>query len=605
MKIKLQIRLKMDEMNCFRMYVRESCRFSGEASFIAQIAVFLVFILLSYSEVHASDQKTKDKMKADLEGIKNIFEVSYAPSEWKQSLYGWDLTAEIEKAKDRVQFSETISIKQFQGIVRDFFNSTRDYHVKVNFYSTESSILPFSVKPCEGRYFISFIDQSEDHPQGFDLSLGDELLELDNKPAADVIEELKAQISSNANPATDEELAAVYLTFRSGRLGHPTPKGRMQIKTRSLVGGGEKTQEIAWKYTSERVSNGFEGAFLEEASQGFSLLGNDRCFDKKLILPEYAVIKTLHQAQDNLDSPEDYIGSKNSLLPPLGTIWRKTARNSPFQAYIFENPHGRLLGFVRISHFELSHEDIDEFASIIDLFEAATEALVIDQMNNPGGYLETMYEILSMLSDRSLRLPQHRAMLTQEEAFEAQRMISLLEGCQEYEDGWLFRSKGYENFSISDDTYQKFLGYYKFIESQWNAGLRFTDLHYLDGVDCIQPHPFIAYTKPILVLVNGLDFSCADFFPAILQDNRRAIVMGSRTAGAGGCALEVSFRNRHGIESFSLTTSIAERPGGLRIENVGVVPDIEYNFSLDDILYGYCEFADRINKQLELRLLKE
>ncbi len=52
------------------------------------------------------------------------------------------------------------------------------------------------------------------------------------------------------------------------------------------------------------------------------------------------------------------------------------------------------------------------------------------------------------------------------------------------------------------------------------------------------------------MLINEMDMSCADFMPAILQDNKRATLFGSRTAGAGGHVLSFNFPNIHGIADF-------------------------------------------------------
>ena len=203
-----------------------------------------------------------------------------------------------------------------------------------------------------------------------------------------------------------------------------------------------------------------------------------------------------------------------------------------------------------------------------------------------------------MLTTKPLMVPKHREMITQQEAFEALEMIELLEQFVASGEGELMINTEDPSFQISSQTHQRLLGYFKFIESQWEAGIRLTDLSNINGMDQIHPNSIVCYTKPILVLINSLDFSCADFFPAILQDNNKAILMGSRTAGAGGCVREIAFPNRHGINSFSITTSIAERLDGTPIENLGVIPDIEYNFSKDDILFEYRDFANQINKQV-------
>ena len=354
----------------------------------------LIFLLSIMNILCASVQTSKDKMKADLENIKNIFEVTYAPAEWKRSYYDWDLITEIEKAKDKVQAADKITCRQFQGIVRGFFNSTKDYHVKVNFYSTESSELPFSVKPFNGKYYISSVLNSKEESNRNGISVGDELIEFDHRPINDVIQELKIFTTSNSNPMTDEEMAAMYLTRRSGRLGHITPKGSLRVKIRSASDDKVKTLEMTWKYTPEKVSNGFEGCLSASSKHDPEFLSPQRFFDRLMVLPDYSSIKTFYTNADNLDKQQDYIGSKNSLLPPLGTIWRNTPRTSPFQAYIYENHDGKLIGFIRIADFELSDDALIEFATIIDLFEVATEVLVIDQMNNPGGYLESMYEFV-------------------------------------------------------------------------------------------------------------------------------------------------------------------------------------------------------------------
>jgi C-terminal processing protease CtpA/Prc len=152
---------------------------------------------------------------------------------------------------------------------------------------------------------------------------------------------------------------------------------------------------------------------------------------------------------------------------------------------------------------------------------------------------------------------------------------------------------------------QLMLNYYTFIVSEWTEGRSFTKKYPLLGYEKIPVDTTkTPYTKPILVLVNSLDFSCADILPAVFQDNKRAKIMGTRTAGAGGSINTVKFPNRFGIDYFTYTTSIAERLNKQPIENLGVTPDIEYKLKVEDYQNNFKNYASAINAAIE-KLVQE
>jgi hypothetical protein len=553
--------------------------------------------------VFSTEQAIKDHMKGDLDVIKNTFDVYYAPKEWKKSHFGWDLGAEIQKAKDKVQASDSINVKQFRYIVRDFFQSTKDYHVGVYFHSTESSTLPFSLKALDGKYYISYIDESKLDCMVYPLSIGDEVVEFNSRPIAEVIQELKETLTRNSNTATDEEMASFYLTHRSGRAGHVVPRGNAVISTQSLWDNNLTQIQLRWEYQPEKISNGFEGSLVSFSSaNNTNLLDRSNVFDKLMVMPDYPILKSFtHKANedDGQDEKRDnFIGSKISQLPILGKIWWQTSLYCPFDAYIYETEDHHLVGFIRIPDYMGGNDEAEEFGSIISLFEERTEGLVVDQMNNPGGFLLYTYGLLSMLTDEPLSVPKEREMITQQEVVIALEVIKLLEEIKSNEDAQLILGNEIAGIPITYQTTLRLLDYFKFIQAQWESGNKFTEPYYLLGFDQILPHPTVRYTKPILVLVNSLDFSCGDYFPAILQDNKRAKLIGRRTAGAGGYILPGFFPNRHGISMFTLTGPIAERLDNNPIENLGISPDIEYQFTFEDVVFGYPDFANTVNNQI-------
>ena len=159
-----------------------------------------------------------------------------------------------------------------------------------------------------------------------------------------------------------------------------------------------------------------------------------------------------------------------------------------------------------------------------------------------------------------------------------------------------------EENSINYQQLMFLKSYYELILNEWNRGESLTRPTPILGVDRINPHPKYRYTKPILMLIDEMDFSGADFMPAILQDNHRAVLFGCRTAGAGGFVTSFQFPNTNGIAICAYTGSIAERSNKKKIENVGITPDIEYQLTADDVQGGYKGYVNAVNQAVQQML---
>jgi C-terminal processing protease CtpA/Prc len=101
-----------------------------------------------------------------------------------------------------------------------------------------------------------------------------------------------------------------------------------------------------------------------------------------------------------------------------------------------------------------------------------------------------------------------------------------------------------------------------------------------------------AYTKPILLLVDEMSASAADFFASMLQDNHIAPLFGYRTMGAGGSPGSFSigiYTEGHTYVTRSLLVraqpvATPEYPTTSYIENVGVRPETVVDYMTTDNL---------------------
>jgi hypothetical protein len=543
--------------------------------------ILLSLLLFCHLSLNGREDR-KQQMSLDLDIIKNIFAVQYAAAEWKGHCFSWDLEKEIKRAKKKIREKEHVSTKEYQRIVRDFCKSTLDYHVDAEFYSTEWAELPFRVKGVHERYFITYAEEEIFSSEGLLIPLqkGDELLYFEGLQIEAIVADFKKQELGNGTSITDQRLAEMLLTERIGALGHKVPSGAVSITVKHLNTGQEATYRLNWKYEPERITN--HHATKQEKKD----LLEDPFFLRKMVTPFFKQI-ALHGGGDR-----SLLGTRKTEIPPLGKIvWSHSDR--PFEACLYFTDTNQCIAFLRIPHYQGSGDEVRIFKSLIAFFEINSDLLVIDQCNNPGGHLLYMYSLLSVLTTKPLKTLPQRVLITQKDVAKSHDLLSVFSDIKRDEDvQTLFanRSLSSHGYPLDYAFVQGVKSECQFLINAWEKGQILTDPMTCFGIESIPPDPLVRYTKPIIVLVNSLDFSCADLFPAILQDNKRALIFGSKTAGAGGYALFESYPNRFGIESISLTGSLIYRLDGSPIENLGVTPDVLYELSENDYQNNYADY---------------
>ncbi|MBX3233183.1 MAG: PDZ domain-containing protein [Labilithrix sp.] len=511
--------------------------------------------------------------------VAELFAKRYAPRDLKARTIGWSLERELARL-DEVIARPRATPEELRRAFRAFFRAPRDLHTSLELPPGRAVWLGLHLVSTDAGVRVAWIDPKL--APTLPLRVGDEVTAFDGRPIAEVHRRIAAADGYASTPDFERELADWFLTLRSSTDLDDTPapgaRARLVVRTHD-PGAPARTVELTWR---------------DADADGPS----ERC----PLWPK----------------------TKRSVLPPPEELLWRAPDAAFYGAYAF-SAAGRRYGFVRLHTYDVppaeqprAMREVDEALSVF--LERDVDALVIDQRGNGGGNFLFAYVMLSRLFERPLVPPRQRFLIDGDEVVGFGPRAALAElgarlgGVRTDEEARatmdaipLFAR--FFGFGPRDRaTAQGAAAFFAFFASQ-PPGL--TAPHFAlvpEHVPERSRGP--VFGKPVVMLIDGMSISAADYVPAALKDNGRVTLFGTTTSGAGGdqrrvgradackpgaselvraCAPPevIAALETLGITAFNFTVTLGVRPGDRVIENVGVAPDVPYRVRADDLTTGF------------------
>ncbi len=608
-------------------------------SFFAILVTLITSPLASIDANYPTQTARQKKMMDEVQTIHRTFSLLYAPAELKKEQYGWEMQPLVDQLISFIQSNPHISNREFQSELRKLIKSSNDHHVHVSFYSNACAILPIFLQNAEEQYFLvdaeALFDKTGE--RGGDVKTY-ELLAIDEIPVKEYLEGFIAnELAMEVTPTTNQR-ALMFFPFRPGSLGLSMPSDgetiSFTVKSLDDPAAPVETIQKAWtalpdsylprKMDSKNRSDRWK--VIKERSQ--------------MLLPEAEAVTQSYQTLSTQlpKQMKHWIEASKHFQPTLfssihpslnkqkgarggdegasdfGRILWRTGPEWEFDGYVCVTATGRKIAYIKLPTYlpEDTEHCAEHFALLMAFFNKTSEALIIDQRDNSGGSLFYLYALASTLTDRPLRNFKEEEMLTYERIEGIQQLVQDLDGLaqQAEELGISFDELIQDNeeevtidgFPITSSFHRSLINYLDFQRGEWAEGKDKAKPYLILGIEYIQPHATSRYTKPILMLINENDASCADVMPALLQDNKRATLFGAKTAGAGGYVKRAAHQTWFGVSGFTYTGSVLWRLNNQPIESVGVSPDIPYAVTKKDLHEGFQDYQKAVLDALEIIL---
>jgi Peptidase family S41/PDZ domain len=529
----------------------ESCRtfangFPGEGALmrwnplLATLSrrLVLVAVMASLMTAPVAAQLTRKQKVHDFENLAALYAKRYAPYEWKKALFGFDLfdlrpwLTRIRQSRDDLTFFE---------VLLEYVASLHDTHTSFRTPSSFVANLGFGVDIYDGRVVIEAINRTRLPLAQYPFEIGDTLVSVDGRRSEEWIEYF-SQFRKRGSPQATNRTLADFLTFRPQsaipRVIDLPDEASVVIERAS---GQEETYVIPWEKTGMPVR--WIGPVSSPRSGGAttSLAASESeplpsYYDPWLELTNFRLPQDDHLLTYDTDSGGSEpslrryvlgLGARNPVFRagmPANFIQRLGRTASEFHFSGIYEAGGFRIGFLRLPNFAppSSASAIAELRAEIAFFNENTDALVVDVMRNTGGgcYMLTAasylipYPFFFFGEEIRVTLDRINSIAAALEAARLAGQTSLVE----IYTAWLEElQRAYrENGALTNPL--------PACSTQMHGNMPATDAQ----------GNVLAYTKPLILLVDDFTISAGDIFAAMLQDNRRGALVGTRTNGAGG-----------------------------------------------------------------------
>lgn len=551
----------------------------------------LVFILLISSlfvAKCAGANLSRTERLADTETLISIFEHRYGPREWKENYWGISFTnlgrnlrCTAENAPDDLEFY--IALNQYA-------TALKDPHTRISIPSTLTASLGFGAIEVGNYIVVSEINRNVLTSEKFPFEKGDILMSMNGRNMNQALEELAA-FRDIGNEMSKRRFLATLLTERPQESLILAPSGESTLEIYSVARGRIETVSLPWLKTGYELAQTTNVENEMNSSADFLVPSQYRASKESNPLGR---LRDISMGPDNArilaEAPES---------GPSFPVWQSfTERNkSPLYTGI-ATVNGRHIGYIRVNKWSTDNyaQTISFLEREIPYLEANTGALIVDERYNPGGMICYQENFISFFLNQPATPTLFR--------LKANRT-------------WLIE---YEKIAIDPSTSEGDMAILEVIITEIRAALARGDSLTTPMPICsfdslVHPHQtadgaLVAYTKPVIVLVNEFSASASDAFAATMQDLGRAKIFGTGTMGAGGSVIEIG---PIGFSDFtiSLTESLMYRssrvmtPKGMTtnyIENVGVNPDFFYDVTIEDYLGNFEGYRTAIENALDTML---
>lgn len=571
-----------------------------------KLKIAIVSIVLASTSLFGA--LTEAQRVQDFQSLAGLYAKSYGPANWKIVALGVN---PFETAPWLKRVRAAKSDLEHAQILVEYGASLQDTHTAVTMRSNFVADLGFYCDLYDNKVMIDIVDRSLLPTRDYPFVSGDEFVSLDGKPAIDVARDLQKLVGWG-NPRAMLRWAIQNITFRF-QADHPfavdlpaestvvirRQNGDLENYKLKWDKSGYEVRNLGYAANTNALSSDLQVGAVEDAGE---LVAGDRpawhqlfytSRQSKVASRRVRPARRLLELEDGSKAPFEAVRGFGSRTPiwtlPAGFVTRLgRGANDIFYSGTFVS-EGQRIGYLRIRDFGFStNAQLNQLAGEIVYFNNNTDGLVIDVMRNPGGFVCSSVNTVSMLVPREFT----------QIGFSVRPSLSWI---VDY-DAALVESEFFDDPQYIIDTlkFQRDL-----LLGAFNDGRGMTGSIPFCGLDLPLRSQAFAYQKPMITLVDDFSTSGGDHFPAMLQDNKRGKIVGMRTNGAGGNVISTVAGPWAELETGlteSLMIRLLERsypgfPQSPFIENVGVRPDIELDYmTVENLRNGGRPFVEAFTK---------